>query len=80
MTGWIVHSVVGDERYSFPQNYVLNAGTHVYIHSGPKATSSPPTHLLWTYGYIRDDYGDRAVVYDAAEQAVAGCCYKAGCR
>ena len=45
MTGWRIHSVVGDQWYDFPAGYTLDAGASVRVHSGPGAYSNPPTDL-----------------------------------
>jgi hypothetical protein len=51
----------------------------VYVHSAPDAVDDPPLHLLWATAYLWNNEGDRAVLYDAANQVVEDVCYKAGC-
>ena len=65
MTGWKIHSVVGDQWYTFPYGYTLAAATDVCVHSGPEATDNPPAHLKWTTRYIWNNSGDEARLYDA---------------
>ena len=60
LTGWRIQSVVGDQWYTFPSNYVLEAGSRVRVHSGPDALDDPPAHLKWTGAYIWNNDGDEA--------------------
>lgn len=78
MTGWKIHSVVGDQWYYFPWGYVLQSGTSVYVHSGPDATDNPPTDLRWTTNYIWNNSGDKAVLYNGGT-FVDDYCYGSGC-
>jgi len=70
MTNWQIHSVVGDQWYTFPSGYTFGVGASVYVHSGAGAYSSPPTHLSWAKAYYWNNDGDRAVLNDAAGQPV----------
>lgn len=94
MTGWRLHSVVGDQWYNFPMGLDLppQEGTNLYVYSGPDAIwylpSSdlpwdaqwiPPLELVWTTEYIWDDGGDKAVLHDASGQVVDEWCYGTGC-
>lgn len=79
MTGWRINSVVGNQNYTFPDGYTLAGSASVYIHSGSGAIASPPTHLLWSYAYIWNNDGDKAILYDAANQIVTSTCYLSGC-
>jgi len=79
ITGWKIHSVVGDQWYYFPSGYTLAAGATVRVHSGPDASSNPPGDLLWTTAYIWNNDGDKAVLYNSAGQQVDSYCYKTGC-
>lgn len=79
MTGWKVHSVVGDQWFYFPSGHTLNAEASVYVHSGPDGYSNPPTHLLWNHTYIWNNDGDKAILYNSANQRIDSYCYKAGC-
>ena len=79
MTGWQIHSVVGDQWYLFPSGYELAPDATAYIHSGPDAYSAPPTHLLWATLYIWNNFGDEAIVYDQNGLEVDSYCYGDGC-
>ncbi len=78
MTGWKIHSVVGNQWYTFPAGYVLRAGKSVYVHSGPDAKDNPPTHLFWTNNYIWNNSGDKAILYRGSTP-VDSYCYGGGC-
>ena len=64
MTGWWLHSVVGDEWYRFPDGYLLAVGGSVRVHSGPAAPHNPPGDLRWTGDRIWSDDADEARLYD----------------
>jgi len=78
MAGWRIQSVVGNQWYHFPPDYVLQAKTSVFIHSGPAAKEHPPTDLRWTTSYIWNNSGDKAVLYNGSAP-VDEYCYKDGC-
>ena len=79
MTGWRIHSVVGDQWYTFPTGYILAAGLSVYVHSGPDGFDNPPTDLLWSHAYIWRNDGDKAVLYNATNDVVDSRCYGDAC-
>ena len=62
MTGWKIHSVVGDQWYNFPSGGVLGIGATVKVHSGPDAIYhyDPPEDIPWTTAYIWNNSGDEA--------------------
>lgn len=66
MTGWVLRSVRGDQRFRFPEGYILQPGASVFIHSGSAAKHAPPTHIRWTNDFIwnNKEY-DPAELYDA---------------
>jgi phage tail sheath protein FI len=73
MTGWQLHSVVGDQLYTFPSGYVLNAGASVLVHSVPEAnrkTNNRPTDLEWATSYIWNNDGDTAELRDPSRTVV----------
>ena len=71
MTGWKLQSVQGNQWFSFPQGFVLEAQAAVRIHSGPDAPpSNPPTDLFWTRGYIWNNDGDEARLFNASGQEI----------
>ena len=63
--GWKIRSVVGEQWYDFPWGIVLAADGAVYVHSGPDAVDNPPQHLKWSSGYIWNNAGDVAELYDS---------------
>jgi hypothetical protein len=75
MTGWEVHSVVGDQWYTFPNDYTLGSFTSVHIHSGPDAYQNPIVHLLWGYSYIWNNDGDEAILYNSFGQVIDSYAY-----
>ena len=87
MTNWKIQSYqnIGggceptDQWYTFPGGYVLNAGVSVRIHSGPDASSSPPSDLLWVTQYIWHNDGDKAVLYNATGGVIDTDCYNECC-
>ena len=64
MSGWRLVSLQGEQSYDFPDDFVLESGATVRIHSGPDALDNPPTDLFWRHGYIWRDSGDIAVLHD----------------
>ncbi|WP_453992081.1 cell wall-binding repeat-containing protein [Bacillus nitroreducens] len=64
MDGWKLVSVVGNQTFKFPSGYVLKKGATVKIVSGRGAVNNPPSQLLWTTGYIWNNSGDTATLYD----------------
>ena len=64
MSDWRIVSVVGNQIYWFPEGYVLGMGLYVRVHSGPDAYNDPPVDLRWTTGYVWNNSGDAAVLYD----------------
>ena len=64
MKGWKLISVVGNQTFTFPENFVLNAGASVNITAGPKAVNNPPKSLKWTGSYIWNNSGDAAKLVD----------------
>lgn len=70
LSGYRLQSVVGDQWYAFGE-YTLAPGATVRVHSGPAATANPPSDLLWTNGYIWNNGGDRARLYDPSGRLIA---------
>lgn len=80
MKDWKIQSVEGDQWYTFPPDFVLEALSWVRVHSGADAQpSNPPTDLFWMKGYVWNDDGDKAILWNAAGEEVHSWCYKAGC-
>ena len=68
--GWSLQSVVGDQWYEFPWGVELMAGEWLRVHSGTGAYEDPPYHLKWSGGYIWNNDGDEARLYDAGGNLV----------
>ena len=64
MTGWVIVSVKGNQRFGFPNGYVLAAGASVTVQSASKAEHNPPAILRWTTDNIWNNDGDPAELYD----------------
>ena len=64
MADWRLVSLRGEQSYEFPEDFVLEAGATVMVHSGPDAFDNPPTDLLWCRSYVWHNEGDTAVLYD----------------
>ncbi len=79
MQGWTLVSVVGNQVYTFPDNYTLSAGGAVRVHSGPDAFEQWPTDLRWTGAYIWRNQGDKAELRDPGGRVVSSLCYGSGC-
>ena len=79
MTGWRIHSVIGDQWYDFPAAYTLAAGASVRVHSGPAALDNPPADLLWALVHIWRNEGDKAILYDNSGTEIDSFCYLDGC-
>ncbi|WP_276301891.1 lamin tail domain-containing protein [Halorussus lipolyticus] len=63
MTGWVVEDEAGNS-YQFPDNFTLDAGATVRLHSGDGTDSS--TDLYWGGSYIWNNGGDTCYLYDAS--------------
>lgn len=50
MTGWYLVSTLGNQRFDFPDGFVI--GTRVEIHSGPSPCSNSSTVLCWTTAFV----------------------------
>jgi len=62
MAGWRIHSVVGDQWFTFPV-YALAPGASVYVQSAGNAPPSAGNRLLWTTQNIWNNQGDQADLY-----------------
>lgn len=67
MTGWTVEDEAGND-YVFPDGYTLGAGDTVRLHSGDGTDSS--TDLYWGAGYVWNNDGDTAYLYNDAGDLV----------
>lgn len=70
LTGYVLISVVGDQRFTFP-SIELKPGEAVTVTSGRNARHDPPRYLLWTKKYIWNDDGDPAELRSPDGELVA---------
>jgi len=64
LTGWVLISEVGNQKFNFPDGYILKAGECVNILSGRNAIDEPPANLKWTGAYVWNNNEDIAALYD----------------
>ncbi len=64
LTGWVLVSEVGDQRYTFPNSTRLQPGASIQVLTGPDAKPGP-NKLVWTKSYIWNNDYDPAALYDA---------------
>ncbi|MCB2285730.1 MBL fold metallo-hydrolase [Clostridium algidicarnis] len=64
MKGWKIISTEGNQSYAFP-SFILKANSTVYITSGKDAKEDGLSYLKWTTGYIWNNSGDTAELYDS---------------
>ena len=70
LSGWVLVSEVGNQRFSVPAGTALAPGASLTVVSGPRAVVARE-RLLWTNSRIWNDAGDTAVLLDAAGREVA---------
>lgn len=71
LSGWKLVSVQGNQTYTFPDGYVLEAGKIVFVTSGPDAKEQLPTHLKWTTSNMWANIGDSAQLFDSNWEIVS---------
>ena len=64
LSGWVLLSVKGDQRYTFPEGTILAAGASLSVVSGPDAAAGP-NQLVWSTQNIWNNDHDPAQLYDA---------------
>lgn len=64
LTGWVLISEVGDQRYTFPSPTLLRPGSEIQVLAGPNAKPGP-NKLVWTNSYIWNNDHDPAALYNA---------------
>jgi len=79
LTGWYIVSVIGGERFYFPEGYILDSAHLVQVESGTSALNNPPLQLLWSSGSIWSNSGDKAILYNSSDEIVHSACYGIGC-
>ncbi|MGF2617721.1 MBL fold metallo-hydrolase [Rossellomorea vietnamensis] len=70
ISGWYLISEVGNQRYDFPEGSFIEAGNHITVLSGPDAYKALPYYHLWTKGYIWNNSGDAALLYNSQGELV----------
>ncbi len=72
LSGWVLISVTGNQRFTFPAGTVLEPGGRLVVRSGPNASPGPGV-LIWTSTYVWNNQGDPAELRDASGRLVARC-------
>lgn len=70
LSGWVLVSVSGNQRFTFPPGTVLAPGARLIVRSGPNARPGDGV-LVWTRQYIWANQGDPAELRDAEGLLVA---------
>ncbi len=70
LSGWVLVSVVGNQRFTFPAQTVLEPGARLVVRSGPSASPGPGV-LVWTRSNVWNNDGDPAELRDPSGQLVA---------
>jgi competence protein ComEC len=70
ISGWYLISEEGNQRYDFPPGSTLEAGYYITVWSGPDAQNIPPYYQLWTNGYIWNNSGDAALLYNSQGELI----------
>ena len=70
LSGWVLVSVKGDQRYTFPAGTLLAGGAELTVLSGEGAQAGD-NQLLWSTKNIWNNAYDPAELYDAAGNLVA---------
>jgi len=65
ISGWVLVSTVGDQRFTFPAGSVLGGNSSFRVTSGSNATSSTGV-FLWTRSNVWNNAGDQAVLLNSA--------------
>lgn len=70
LSGWVLVSVKGDQRYTFPKGTILAGGKTLEVISGEGAAAKDG-QLLWAAQNIWNNTYDPAELYDAAGDLIA---------
>lgn len=70
LSGWVLVSVAGNQRFTFPAGTVLEPGARLVVRSGPSASPGPGV-LIWTSANVWNNQGDPAELRDASGRLVA---------
>ena len=70
ISGWVLVSEAGNQRFTFPVNTVIPANANIAVVSGPNATAGTG-RLLWTGSHIWNNDGDPAVLLNLEGREVS---------
>jgi len=70
VSGWVLVSEVGNQRFTFPSGTVIATNSSITVVSGTNA-SAGAGRLLWTRSHIWNNDGDPAVLLDAGGREVS---------
>jgi len=70
ISGWVLVSEVGNQRFTFPARTVIAANASISVVSGPSATAGTG-RLVWSTAHIWNNEGDPAVLIDAADREIS---------
>ena len=73
LTGWVLTSTEGMQKFNFPEGFKLAPGAKVTIWSGPDADKmhNPPRHLRFSRAYVWNNKGDAALLTNTEGVVVA---------
>jgi competence protein ComEC len=71
ITGWKLVSTVGTQTYNLPNDFILKAGSTIYVTSGKNAKDDGKIYLKWTGSYIWNNNGDLGELYNLNNQLVS---------
>jgi endonuclease/exonuclease/phosphatase family metal-dependent hydrolase len=64
MTGWTIVSKTGNQKYNFPESFILKSNTTVQIVSGQGKKGNGKSILKWSGSYIWNNDGDICEIYN----------------
>jgi len=64
MSGWSVTGSKGEDRYTFPDGYVLGPGESVKLYSGSNGVDAWPTSIYWTTDNVWNNGGETAFLWN----------------
>jgi len=71
MSGWSVSGSRGDDRFYFPNGYVLEGGATVRLHSGEDGVDAPPGDVYWTTKTVWNNDGETVCLWDGEGKVVS---------
>lgn len=63
ISGWLLLSVKGDQKFHFPKGTIINSGETIKIASGKNADKKSNV-IIWTKAYIWNNDGDSAKLFN----------------